>query len=98
VWLRKPARSVLAIVAGRRLELADEQWSGAARDGQRRMFAGFLTPAGLRNGPLRVRVTNGRSRWEGDPPVNARVKLLITRSGGDIDATSVRVRLSAGWG
>jgi hypothetical protein len=98
VWLRKPARSVLATIAGRRFELSDPHWSGGARNGQRRMFAGFLQPAGLVDGPLKVQVENGRSRWTGAKPVSARVKLLITRNGGNIDATSVRVGLSPGWG
>src|SRR3954453_23491694 len=54
VWLREPAVKVDAEIAGQRLQLDDPEWSGPAKEGQRAEFAGFLQPAGLIDGPLKV--------------------------------------------
>jgi hypothetical protein len=98
VWLREPAASVDAAIAGRELELDDPEWSEPPENGERRMFAGFLQPAGLIDGPLKVTADAGPDRWIGREPVSARVDLRIVRGGGTTDTTSVDVRLSAGWG
>jgi hypothetical protein len=45
VWLRHPALSISATIAGAPLQLNNPDWSGPARHGRRRMFAGFLHPA-----------------------------------------------------
>ena len=58
------------------------------------MFVGFLYDAGLRHGPLAVRVENGRSRWTGIHPVNATVRLVITLADGSQQATSSAFRSS----
>ena len=60
VWLREPAARVEAAIAGRELELDDPEWSGPAEHGERRMFAGFLQPAGLIDGPCRSLRTPAR--------------------------------------
>ena len=62
------------------------------------MFAGFLQPAGLIDGPLEVTPDAGPDRWIGREPVSATVDLWIVREGGAMDTTSVDVRLSPGWG
>jgi hypothetical protein len=98
VWLRTPAVRVDAAIAARGLELDDPDWSGPVEDGERRMFAGFLQPAGLIDGPLEVTPDAGPDRWIGREPVSATVDLWIVREGGAMDATSVDVRLSPGWG
>lgn len=99
IGLRKPARSVIAVVGGRRFALDDGELRGSPKPhGIRRAFAGFLQPAGLRNGPLRVQVENGRNRWTGVKPVNARVRLLVTYANGTEATTSLTVPLMAGWG
>jgi hypothetical protein len=54
VWLREPAVRVDAAIADQELEPDDPEWSGPAEDGERRMFAGFLQPAGLIDGPLQL--------------------------------------------
>jgi hypothetical protein len=99
VWTRRPAVTVRATLAGQALDLDDPQWSGSPIHGQRRMFAGFLSHAGLHgHGPLAVRVKEGFSFWEGDPPVSTDVRLLITYADGSQQTTAVRVQLSPGWG
>jgi hypothetical protein len=98
VWLRRPARAVTATVAGRRVQLDDRAWSGPARRGLRRMFAGFLHPAGLRDGPLRVVPDGGRDRWTGRHPVRATVVVWVRDARGRIARTRVCVELRAGWG
>lgn len=98
VWLREPAARVEAAIAGRELELDDPEWSGPAENGERRMFAGFLQPAGLIDGPLQVTPDAGPDRWIGREPVSATVDLWIVRDDGATTTTTVEVRLSAGWG
>lgn len=98
VWLREPATRVDAEIADRELKLDDPEWSGPAEDGQRRMFAGFLQPAGLIDGPLKVTPDRGPDRWIGRTPVSAPVELWIVGKDGAISATAVEVRLSPGWG
>ena len=91
VWLERPAESVTAVIAGRRFALED------AEAGRRpRMFVGYLRPAGLADGPLRVPFTAG-GRWTGEGAVTPRVRLWI-RAGGRIATTSLRSRLRAGFG
>jgi hypothetical protein len=97
VWTRRPARAVRATVAGRPVTLDDPEWSGPSKHGLRRMFAGFLQPAGLLgDGPLAVRVED--RHYYGVHPVYATVRLVITYADGSQKATSLRVELSPGWG
>jgi hypothetical protein len=98
VWLRRPARAVTATVGGRRVALDDRAWSGPARHGLRRMFVGFLHPAGLRDGPLAVVADGGRDRWTGRHSVRATVVLWVRDARGRIARTRVCVDLRPGWG
>jgi hypothetical protein len=97
VWLREPAERVDAAIAGREVELDDPEWSEPAEGGERRMFAGFLQPAGLIDGPLQVTPDDGPDRWLGREPVSATVELRIV-DGGATTTTTVEVGLSPGWG
>jgi hypothetical protein len=96
MWLREPATSVEATIAGREFALDDPEWSGPGDDGERRMFAGFLQPAGLIDGPLQVTTDAGPDRWIGRKPVSATVHLRIVDGG--TTTTAVGVQLSPGWG
>lgn len=96
VWLREPAVRVNAAIAGRELQLADPEWSGRAEDGERRMFAGFLQPAGLIDGPLQVTPDAGPDRWIGREPVTAAVELWATGDDGAATTTTLDVGLSPG--
>jgi hypothetical protein len=87
-----------AAIAGREVALDDPEWSGQVENGERRMFAGFLQPAGLIDGPLQVTPDAGPDRWIGREPVSATVDLRIVDDGGTTSTTSVQVRLSPGWG
>jgi hypothetical protein len=98
VWLREPATRVEAAIAGSELELDDPDWSGPAEDGQRRMFAGFLQPAGLIDGSLQITSDDGPERWVGTPPVYANVDLRIVHDDGSTTTTTLKVGLSPGWG
>jgi hypothetical protein len=96
VWLRRPARSVTAVVAGRRFALDDPGWSGPRRAGRRAMFAGFLQPAGIVD---RLGARPDRSgRWLGARTPISTVRLRIDFGPGDVAVTRVDVPLMAGWG
>lgn len=97
VWLRTPALGVAATIDGRPVTL-HPQWNGTAQGGRRRMFAGFLHPAGLLRGPLTVHADDGPGRWIGRRSVEAGVGLMIERSPTEFVRTSLRVRLAPGWG
>ena len=98
VWLRKPALEVVAKIAGRRVVLDDPRWSGPLKDGRRKRFAGFLQPAGLIDGPLRIPTKDGGTRWTGDPAVTAKVLIIVTYRAGSASTAVMRVPLSPGWG
>jgi hypothetical protein len=91
VWLRRPADSVRAAIAGRRFALRYQE--APTRE---RMYMGFLRPAGLADGPLRVPFT-ARGKWFGEGSPSARVRVWI-EADGRTRAATVRVPLRAGWG
>ena len=93
VWLRRPARSVEATIGQRRFSLDDPKWSGPANGGLRKMFVGFLQPAGLRLGALQVPL-----KWAGSPPVATNVRIVVTYADGARRAVTTKVALSGGWG
>lgn len=80
------------------LHLDDPEWSEPVEDGERRMFAGFLQPAGLVDGPLQLTPDDGPDRWIGRQPVSANVDLWIVGRDGRTTTTSAEVDLSPGWG
>lgn len=97
VWLREPVSAVSAVIDGRSFDLDDPTWSGPARDGLRRMFAGFLEPAGLDEGALKIPNVPG-GRWEGSPPVEVTVTIKITTRDGSQVQAQARTSLGPGWG
>ena len=113
VWLKHPALSVTATIAGAPLALNHRDeflWPG---DPPRTSFAGYLQPAGIVS-RLHVRPVEGnvvnrrhdhdrvtvrRHMWfgEGNTPPAA-VRLTIHDPGGRTVVTHVKVELSPGWG
>jgi hypothetical protein len=90
VWLREAASAVSAEIDGRRFRLDDPEWNGRPLS-----FVGYLRPAGLRDGELRVPARG--NRWLGYGDVSARVRLWVT-GGGRVRMTELDVPLRAGWG
>lgn len=96
VWLRRPALSVTATIAGRSFSLENRMWSGPARHGLRTQFAGFLQPAGITS---RLGVTTERgTHWDGSGTPAPLVMLEITRPGQAPIQAWTNVSLMAGWG
>lgn len=89
VWLRAPAASVSAEIAGRPLDLE------AMRGG---MFTGTLQPARLTRPPLNLRADDGPGRYVGRRGVRASVEVVVERRSGRFVRTSLVVPLAAGWG
>jgi hypothetical protein len=61
-------------------------------------YEGFLQPAGLLDGPLRVRPEGGPYRWFGRHPVTAQVRLTAHYADGETARLTMRVPLAAGRG
>jgi hypothetical protein len=97
VWLRRPARRVVAKIDGRRLILDDPTFSGPATNGLRRRFAGYLRPAGLAGGLLGRKLPPGTTRWAGVPAIRAHVIINVFYADGSVGAAAMRIRLSPRW-
>jgi hypothetical protein len=98
VRLRRPAISVSATIAGSALSLNDPAWSGPSRNARRSDFSGFLQPAGMLNGPLKLRPDRGRYYWIGSHPRSARVQIVVNFGSRRMVQTTATVELHAGWG
>ena len=98
VWLTRPARALLATIGGRSFTLDDPHWSGPAHHGLRRMLAGFLHPAGLTHGPLRITPDGPHGYWAGRHPAWMPVRLAVRYGDGARLVLRVRLPLHAGWG
>jgi hypothetical protein len=92
--LRRPAETVHATIAGRRVVLQSRR----AGPGLRTHWQGFLQPAGLLDGALRVTPDRGRHHWIGTRPVTASIHISVRRSDGTTEVARLRQRLAAGWG
>jgi hypothetical protein len=91
VWVTRPAAGVTATIAGQRLRLRPPR----SREG---WWEGFLQPAGMIDGALRVTPDRGRFYWQGTHPRDVHVGIAVTRASPGAQRTSVTVPLHAGWG
>lgn len=98
IWLRRPAVSVTATIAGQPLKL---DWMGDRKAGsaigRRKAFDGFLQPAGIDHA-LGVRPEGGSRLWFGRNQPSPPVRLRIHYSDGTAVITRLRVPLDTGWG
>jgi hypothetical protein len=93
LWLRGGARHVSAHIAGRALRLAQSDWRGDEPP-----WIGYMRPAGMLDGGLRVTPDRGRLHWEGRHPRDAHLVIDVTRRDGSKLRTRLTVPLRAGWG
>lgn len=98
IWLRHPAYSVEASIAGAPLPL---NWFGEEHrlghlSKPRRAFDGYLHPAGIAS-RLHVRAVDG-DMWYGSGTPSPMVWVLISYRDGHYALTHLRVPLNAGWG
>jgi hypothetical protein len=91
VWLKRPAAGVSATIAGQTLRLRPPR----SREG---WWEGFLQPAGMIDGALRVTPDRGRFYWQGTHPRDVHLGIAVTRASAGTHRTSVTVPLRAGWG
>jgi hypothetical protein len=91
VWLKRPAVGVTATIAGQRLTLRPPR----SREG---WWEGFLQPAGMIDGALRVTPDRGRFYWQGTHPRDVHLGIAVTRASADTHRTSMTVSLHPGWG
>jgi len=94
IRLRTRAYSASATIDGRALTLDNSQWSDPPVRGKHEFLGGFLQPAGLKNGPLKITTdSSGYPR-----SVTATVRLVVDYGGGREVQTTTAVGLHAGWG
>jgi hypothetical protein len=99
VWVKRPATSVIAWIAGRRIALAKQLWGPHDAPRVESPFIGFLDNAGLSgSGPLAVARGRPNARWLGDPPVRATVIVEVRAPDGRPRVTRLGVPLHPGWG
>jgi hypothetical protein len=102
VWLRRPAASVSATIAGRPLRLYSNQPRplGTPLPGSVTAFVGYLRHAGIAT-RLDARPAHDAVRWWAPSPSNSpapRVRLRIVYAGGPTVVTTLDVPLNSGWG
>jgi len=97
IWLRRPAYSVIATIAGRPLAMNrfGDQFTGSGRP--RTEFDGYLRPAGIVT-RMHVSPIPGTHMWDGVGTPLVSVWLLINYGSGRHAVTHLGVPLSAGWG
>ena len=99
VWLRRPAASVNATVAGHPLKLTTRAalpyQPAPAR--AHRMFVGYLTALRLIT-RMRLVLVQIAARWPGPTDPVALVSLRITYRNGRVVMTRLRVPVQPGWG
>jgi hypothetical protein len=91
VWLKRSAAGVKATIAGKTLRLRPPR----SREG---WWEGFVQPAGMIDGALRVTPDRGRFYWQGTHPRDVHLGIAVTRASAGTHRTSVTVSLHAGWG
>ena len=99
VWLARPAKSLVAEIEGRRVELVSP---GEFVPGKGTGWEGYLQPAGLSEpgGPLELAREPGKPAdyWSGVEPVTATIRLTATYADGSRASRTIRAPLHPGWG
>lgn len=94
VWLDKPARRVTANIAGRHLRLRAGGFGGQGPT----YWEGYLQPAGLLDGPLKITADRGNDYWIGQHPLHAAVALTIKGQDRSLHHLLLSLSLAPGWG
>jgi hypothetical protein len=94
VYLTHDVARLTASIEGRGVRMRP---AGGGEDA-RHDWEGFLKPAGLIDGPLKVRPDRGRYHWFGRRPVYGRVRLTAFDDEGKSATRRLRLRLAAGYG
>lgn len=94
VYLSRDVARLTASIEGRRVPMRRVRGGpGSGHD-----WEGFLRPAGLIDGPLKVEPDRGRYYWFGRSPVSGRVRLTVFDTEGESATRTLRLPLAAGYG
>jgi len=94
VYLTRDVARLTAAIEGRDVPIQRALGGEDARHN----WEGFLKPAGLIDGPLKVRPDRGRYYWFGTRPVFGRLRLTAFNDEGNSATRRLRLRLAAGYG
>ena len=95
VWLRRPAVSVSATIAGHPFGLTTWQARTFTPSTPRKMFVGYLTPLRL---ITHMRLVGPPSAWPTTNSPSPLVSLHIIYRGGRVVTTRLRIPVQPGWG
>lgn len=111
IWLRRPVTRLTATINGRTVamglpcgsaryrETCTSYCQHVARDQPcGTFFECFLRPAGLINGPLKVKPDRGRYHWIGKHGTAGLVRMTATYRDGTTAELNVRAPVMPGWG
>jgi hypothetical protein len=99
VWPREAPARLVATIGGHSVALTDMHIARCApRRSCESFFNGYLQPAGLLHGALKVTPDAGRYRWYGRHPVTGTLRLDATYRDGTQATTTRRVELGPGFG
>jgi hypothetical protein len=94
VYLDRHVARLTATIEGRRVPMRRVRGGeGSGHD-----WEGFLRPAGLIDGPLKVRPDRGRYYWFGKTPVSGRVRLTVFDGDHESSTRTLHLPLAAGYG
>jgi hypothetical protein len=94
VYLDRQVARLTASIEGRKVPMHSARGGPDARYN----WEGFLRPAGLIDGPLKVKPDRGRYYWFGNTPVSGRVRLTVFDGDRESATRTLRVPLAAGYG
>lgn len=113
IWLREPVARLSATINGRTVAMhlpcrnatngrscqSYCQEPGVKRDQPcGTYYEGFVRPAGMLHGPLKVKPDRGGDRWIGTRAPRRIVRIFARYRGGRTAKTKLSVTLSPGWG
>jgi hypothetical protein len=100
VQLVRPAASLHVALAGRSIEMRIPTGvhAGHGYGSRGQFFEGFLQPAGLINGSLRITPDGPGQYWVGKHPRFIELRIAARYSDGTISRTTFKARVMPGWG
>ncbi|HVC86316.1 MAG TPA: hypothetical protein VNC40_02700 [Gaiellaceae bacterium] len=97
VQLLRPAVRIDVLAEGRAVSMrTTSKYAPHAVRGT--FWVGFLQPAGLLNGPLKIQPDEGRTYWVGRHPAFVSLRITAHYADGSVASVHERTPIRPGWG